>query len=209
LSCRRLEYLIGEAKILALERREQRMVGLIEFYPDLFVPRMSPVADSEQVLEFVPVGVAADRVVISGYSPAVRDPVQQAPAQQFLDRILIGSVGLELVHILFGRSDPGAVAVVEDYRIEALEILRQVHRHVVADDRLERPGHLAQQLHGVLGLRDAVALVRTFIHKGRVPDQHAPRFLWCNTRLLRNCVGDSFSLPACQLPDDDCRRCDN
>jgi len=105
---------------------------------------MPPVGHAKQFLKLGPVRIATNGVMICHDPSTLRDPIQQALPQQLFDCILVGAVRFEFLHVLFGWPYPLAVAVVHNNDIEFFKILRQVHRHVVADNRLKCAGLLTE-----------------------------------------------------------------
>jgi aspartate carbamoyltransferase catalytic subunit len=116
------------------------MIGLVDPDTDLFVPRVADKPAAQQFKELGPVLVRAGGEMQGHDAAAVRDPVQQIPAQHLLDSLLVRSMFAELgpLEVRIRGSDPRSGRVVQDDGIELLEVLRQKHRQVRADDRLVR-----------------------------------------------------------------------
>jgi hypothetical protein len=170
------------------------MIGLLDPQSDLFVPRMARERSPQQLPEFGPVAIGTDRKVDRHQPAAAADVVQQTGPQDLLDRLQSGSRLAECfpLQVAVGGRDPRPRRVVQDDRVELLEIFRQKHRQIVADHGRIRAALLAQGIQRAGPVRDAIPFVRILGHQvgRRVEDQDAARRLGCDRRFFRRSLVD-------------------
>ena len=179
--------LVGDEEVFPFERRHERVLRLLHGDADLFGPRMPRERRPEQFLELGPVPVGGDRKMQAHGSAAVVEEIQEALTQHLFDLFGVGPVLFQgrFFHVRGRRRDPRSGGVVQDDRIELLDLLGREHNDVVADHGRKGPALLAEGLHRLFAVRDAVALVRVLVHEvgRRIPDQHGARFFRRDARL--------------------------